>query len=480
MHLRDFVSRIVDQIETVCVCGAGHGLAELAIAIEFEHLRVTLTDISGNGYPNYHGTINLCRTSGIDQLSFAIWDVCEPAKARFDLVCSTEVLEHIRDAPLAAANMRDAARSYVYCLVPFADAKTNADPEKRRYVFEKFQRCVYGYDEASLTALFPDPVAVAGTYWADHGGVWRKKMESMTSAAIEASQNDLFDLAAGDLIDRVPQTMREAAGIKILARGSSPNQDARASAMPDTDQSSESCSELKELREGGFDFLDFGCSRGGSIGLAMRLFDAKRGLGIDIAENKVKEARSAGYDAIVCDIKELPSRPLVRFCVMSHFLEHVPSRTDVVAYLKKAIAISREFIFIRQPYFDADGFLFQRGLKLYWSDWHGHTNTMSTLDFYSILMPMLKAGTIGNFSIHVSGPIHSSDYPAVHPIRSPRDQHEYDPAKHPEKPKKVQFEERVFTEVGVLITKAGIGHYSAFGRVPFDRTIFDASADLGG
>jgi len=233
---------------------------------------------------------------------------------------------------------------------------------------------------------------------------------------------------------------------------------------------------LDELNRGEFDFIDFGCSRGGSIAAAKRLFNAKRGLGIDTAEEKIKQATAAGHDAIVYDINALPRRALVRFCVMFHFLEHVPNRTDVVAYLRKAVTVSREFVFVRQPYFDADGFLFQRGLKLYWSDWHGHPNTMTTLNFYSMLMPMWRAGLIGDFSIHARGPITSSDHHAVHPINSPRDQHEYDATKHPAKPGNLQFDDSVFTEAVVFITRPGFDHRAAFRNIRISRTIFDSSA----
>ena len=232
---------------------------------------------------------------------------------------------------------------------------------------------------------------------------------------------------------------------------------------------------LTALQKGAFDFLDFGCSFGGSIVMAKKLFDAEHGLGIDINEKKVEQATAAGHNAIVYDIHNLPRRPLVRFCTMAHFLEHIPSRTDVVAFLRKASDISREFIFIRQPYFDADGYLFQNGLKLYWSDWRGHPNTMTTLDFHSVLTQLRNGEHIGHFSIHVSGPIASSAHTAIHPANSPRDQHHYDPALHPAKPMDVRFAIPVFAEVIVFISKPGTDHYSPFGKVKFDRTIFDST-----
>jgi len=247
--------------------------------------------------------------------------------------------------------------------------------------------------------------------------------------------------------------------------------------MTDSDRELDPSPYLSRLQRGDFDFLDFGCSRGGSIAMAKALFSANRGLGIDVNPDKVKQALEAGHDAIVYNILALPNEPLVRFCIMSHFLEHVPDQNQVLAFLRKASAVSREFIFIRQPYFDADGYLFRHALKLYWSDWHGHPNRMTTLQFYTALRTMRESREIGNFSIHFRGPIQSSMHEAVHPITSPIDQHNYDPLKHPPKPKYVQFDYPVFSEVFVFISKAGTDHYYFFGKVKFDHTIFESTVE---
>lgn len=232
---------------------------------------------------------------------------------------------------------------------------------------------------------------------------------------------------------------------------------------------------LAQLEEGQFDFVDFGCSRGGSIRFAMSAFGAKRGLGIDLSASKVSEARSAGFEAIVYDIDALPNKPMVRFCTMLHFLEHIPDHRSVRAFMKKAAAVSREFIAIRQPYFDADGYLFMQGLKLYWSDWRGHCNAMSTLEFHCLLSEMRRAGLIEHFSIHLRKPIESSAHSAIHPIDSPQDQHNYDAAVHSLKPMDIRFDFPVYSEVVVLITKPGVDHYKPFAKFPRDRTIFDSA-----
>lgn len=229
---------------------------------------------------------------------------------------------------------------------------------------------------------------------------------------------------------------------------------------------------LSELLRGDFDFIDFGCSTGGSINMAKKLFRARRGLGIDIAPKKIEQTRAKGFDAMLFDINDLPNRACVQFCVLSHFLEHVASRNDVAKYIRKACAVSREFVYIQQPYFDADGYLFQRGLKLFWSDWRGHPNCMSSLMFHNILNPLRDRGEIGAFSIHGRHPVTSPKDPAVHPISSPTDQFDYDPAKHLPKAQGDEFEFPVFRETIVWITKPGIDPVNPFRKVRVDRTFF--------
>ena len=55
---------------------------------------------------------------------------------------------------------------------------------------------------------------------------------------------------------------------------------------------SEAASPIEMLNSGTFEFIDFGCSAGGSINRARQVFAADRGLGIDISEENVKKKPS--------------------------------------------------------------------------------------------------------------------------------------------------------------------------------------------
>jgi SAM-dependent methyltransferase len=200
-----------------------------------------------------------------------------------------------------------------------------------------------------------------------------------------------------------------------------------------------------------YDFVDFGCCAGRSIRLMERLFGG-RGIGFDIDPEKVAKARAAGFEAEEMDLTRLdPSKTgTIRFAVMSHFLEHLPTFKKARQCIQSACQVSRDFVLIQQPYFDADPYLFSHGLKLYWSDWHGHTNPMTSLQLHRCLGPMAGSGRIKRALIGFRGRLATSAAREVHSIHSPEDQHSWDSAEHPDKPE-VEFLFPVFEETCAII-----------------------------
>jgi len=198
-------------------------------------------------------------------------------------------------------------------------------------------------------------------------------------------------------------------------------------------------------------FLDFGCSTGSAIDLAYKIFGYSRpGLGLDINEKKISLAKENGHDAIAFDILKLPDREIVEFVTMAHFLEHLPSVSVADQIIRKAVTVARQFVFIRQPFFDSDGYLAKHGLKLYWSDWKGHSNKMTSLDFYLSLNRLKNEGLLNSFAIHFKNKVASSEHQAIHPLGSPIDQHGYDSAIHPPKDISIQLTD-VYREIYVLV-----------------------------
>jgi hypothetical protein len=197
------------------------------------------------------------------------------------------------------------------------------------------------------------------------------------------------------------------------------------------------------------DFLDFGASAGGSLTWASQAFHA-RGFGIDIDPKKVAQLRLRGFAGIVADATslDLPNNA-VKFCVMSHFLEHLPTFDVAARVVKSAVALAREFVIIIGPDFDKEENLRAIGFKRFWADWQGHTFHHTTKDFEMILqeIPGIQHG------IMRTGSIADSQNSAIHPLGSPQDQGNYDPTIHPPKKSEIFRGLGIFSNVVVVICK---------------------------
>lgn len=182
-----------------------------------------------------------------------------------------------------------------------------------------------------------------------------------------------------------------------------------------------------------YDFYDFGCSAGGSIKFAQSKFGGVRALGLDIDPKKVERTQNMGFEARVADCTCLEGMRRVRFVTMMHFLEHLPSRKHARDCIKSALQISNDFVYIRQPWFDSDGYLLTKGLKLYWSDWEGHTLHMTSLELRNILTSLRRCSTTGRrlrYVIAALHPIVSSADPSMLPLDAAFDSHAYNEEAH--------------------------------------------------
>ncbi len=177
-----------------------------------------------------------------------------------------------------------------------------------------------------------------------------------------------------------------------------------------------------------FDVLDFGASKGGLMEFAQRVLGGKRPLGIDIDPDKVARMRSEDFECVEADVTALDfPENSVRFVVMSHFLEHLPSLDHVRRAIASAARVAREFLFIQGPFFDADDALEVLGLKFYWSDRSGHSCQLTT----TMLTGILDDLGLSDSELMYVGVVSSSGDPTIHPLASTRNQHEYDPDLHP-------------------------------------------------
>jgi hypothetical protein len=227
-----------------------------------------------------------------------------------------------------------------------------------------------------------------------------------------------------------------------------------------------------------YDFLDFGCSSGGSLDYYAKIFNAKKGgLGIDKDPKKIVSARGSGHDVIQCDITKLEVEGSVRFVVMSDFLEHIPDLKTVNFIIWRAVSIAREFVFIRQPYFDADPYLFQLQLKFFWSDWEGHPNRMTTIEFHNIIKEIFNKGVIKRFSFYGHKKVKSSSDPSIHSIWSAKDQHEWKKGEHPPK-QLIHFGLDVFKQLAVVIDINGESTKMIEDRMPDMIKLYNSGAEM--
>jgi len=234
------------------------------------------------------------------------------------------------------------------------------------------------------------------------------------------------------------------------------------------------------IKNNNIEFIDFGASKGGSIEFAKKYFCKKsaKGIGIDIDQNKIDRMKEKGYDAFYGDVTALSLKEKVRFTVMSHFLEHIDGFSNSKKCIETAIKNSTEFLYIQQPYFDADGYLFSKGLKFFWSHWTGHKNHMSMIEFYKILQEILLDEKINRYAIYVYNKIESSADDKIQDISAPIDQHNYDEKIHPKKNKKIKFNEdvEIFQEVRILVTtNLDVDFEKVENSFPWTKKIYDSS-----
>lgn len=178
-----------------------------------------------------------------------------------------------------------------------------------------------------------------------------------------------------------------------------------------------------------YDFIDLGCSHGGSLEYCTKRFEA-RGIGLDIDPQKVDQAREAGHDAVVADVTKLKLRDQVSFVSMLDFLEHLPSLTVVEAVIERAAAIATDFLFIRHPSFEGEEYLRSLGLRQYWWHWRGHPTHPQVADYCRIFERL----GLGLYKISYSGEISDSLHASILVDDEPIDQHGFDPSVHAERP----------------------------------------------
>ena len=204
---------------------------------------------------------------------------------------------------------------------------------------------------------------------------------------------------------------------------------------------------LEEVNIDDFDFLDFGASKGGMIEEAKVRLGGRRGLGVDIDSRKVHKMRTLGYDCLQADFTDLklPEKS-VRFVTMSHTLEHLPDLVSVETAIANASRIARDFLFIQGPFFDADDYLTTLGVRMFYSNWRGHSCHFRVSDLEDILH---KLGLV-EYVIYARRPVVDSSDPSIQSLDCAPDQFQFVEGVHPPKPF-VVFARPIFQEFAAYV-----------------------------
>lgn len=190
----------------------------------------------------------------------------------------------------------------------------------------------------------------------------------------------------------------------------------------------------------GYDFIDFGYGKGGAYGLALKKFRAKRGISIDCRQEAAIVATKAGHECVVADVLQCTFDPKsVNFVTMVHFLEHLPSMTDVHKAISLGASAAKSFLFIEGPAFECSNILNKYGLKFNWADWLGHPSHVTAAD----LIDILRKQKFHSYMLFYLDKVFNSNDPSIHPIESPRNQRDYRKSKHPPK-KLIVFNEPIY------------------------------------
>jgi SAM-dependent methyltransferase len=166
-----------------------------------------------------------------------------------------------------------------------------------------------------------------------------------------------------------------------------------------------------------YDFVDLGCSNGGSIWHGMKRFGGQRGIGIDIDPRKVQNTRDAGFEAVVADARDLDLERRVSFITMLDFFEHLPDAWTVEQIIAAAARSARDFLYIKHPSFEGQELSEHQGVRQYWWDWHGHTAHIRVADYCS----MFDRLGLRQYFIRYVERIDDSTHPSIIPTSMPRD-----------------------------------------------------------
>lgn len=204
---------------------------------------------------------------------------------------------------------------------------------------------------------------------------------------------------------------------------------------------------LSQLANNEIDFIDAGCGTGGSIDFCRKVFGLANGIGFDLNEKKIIEAKAKGYSVFFQDILKInfPGKCVI-FSSMMDFLEHLPNINSAREMIKVLGKASRDFLFIRHPNFDDMDYLRGLNLKLTWTDWSGHSNMMKISDYIIIFNEL----GWNNYRIIPKKLIKNSGHEAVLPLNAPKNLNKFSQLEGSVKPS-LEFDKPVYSQYDIFV-----------------------------
>jgi len=196
------------------------------------------------------------------------------------------------------------------------------------------------------------------------------------------------------------------------------------------------------------DYMDVGCKAGSSTHLCQQILGGRRGFGIDINQGHIAEYSMNGGFAMHADATctGLPDK-CVDFACLSHMLEHLPSLDKVEACITEAVRLSRRFVYIVGPFFDADSYLAALNLKFFWSDWVWHPTHVTS---ENIIRGIKKSKGWHSAELWGRIEIFNSNSNCILHLDEAKNQHHHDPTLHLPKPVH-QFNKPLHQEISCII-----------------------------
>ena len=123
----------------------------------------------------------------------------------------------------------------------------------------------------------------------------------------------------------------------------------------------------------GYDCLDIGADTN-SLQWVRQFLGVRRPLGLNIEAWRLENMRKAGEACVDMNALDIPDEVGFDYVSMSHFIEHLQNRQQVLTMLGKALRLARKGVWISGPYFEADDYIREYGVKFARGDWTGQSS----------------------------------------------------------------------------------------------------------